>query len=813
MQFFFSYLRYGCRRALRQPGVTLSIIALLALGTGGVTAIFNPIYSTLFSPLSFPQPEQLVRIGGSIKLFDGNSSSFMHEEILDRVFSNVTVYSSEQTYIQIPGVEHKIDASGLIVNKHFFETLGVKPLIGTDCSNMHDRLGLVISHRFWRNELKKKADVVGTPVLLSNGIQQISIIGIMPENFNFPFDTDIWLCRSNVLWHGYNDYGRPVNFIGRLLPGMTYEQAIILLDSSNLVSKSKFPVWSEIFSDGPLLQSLQISIYGDQRPLLRMLGVAAILFLTLVCAGVVNLLITQGMKRKQEIATRLCYGATRRNLVFQLLVETLPLVVIGGLAGWWLSEIVSAWLWTTLPVLQGGVVDIPVKIAFFAALALVVTLASGLIPSLYATKIDLNTYLKSADGVKRRFFSSQEFLVGLQFCAALALLIGTGVLLRSIMFNIDIPIGWSSRDIAVVSVASPAITQGQESRYTVLTQDIQRELRAMPEVVSAEYLSPIPFSAAAVRVSNGLMMSVLSTPQGSGVVQKGSITAIEATVSADGFSILGIPFVAGRKFTEADIANWSSKRRNFSDGVVIINQALAQHLWPEENNVIGKEFINMNGPYYEVVGVVRNYHHVPGSRNFIPTIFFPHTGAYIGGPGGREIHVLVKLRANTPFQNFHTNVRQRLFGLSADWIEVQPLSERVKSVMASQRMTLQLLGCFTILGIIVSGLAVYAATSLMVTARKREIGIRMAMGAQTWEILKFVFLRGMRAILIGLPFGLFLAWILCKVLSSFLVYVNIGDLLVWGTSCTVLLVITIVAALIPALRAICINPLDAMRNE
>ena len=214
--------------------------------------------------------------------------------------------------------------------------------------------------------------------------------------------------------------------------------------------------WGDFFQ-------IWLPIYGDQRPMLRMLGTTAILFLALVCAGVVNLLIALGARRKQEIATRLVYGATRGNLIFQLLRETLPLVVIGGIAGWWLSEVSGALMWAQMPALRNGAVAVPVKIAFWAALVMVVTLIGGLIPSLYATSLDLNTYLKSADGGKRRFLPAQEILVGVQLSLALALLIGVVVLLRSMMFNVDIPIGWASRDIAVVSVIHPRTDFGGTS--------------------------------------------------------------------------------------------------------------------------------------------------------------------------------------------------------------------------------------------------------------------------------------------------------------------------------------------------------------
>ena len=690
--------------------------------------------------------------------------------------------------------------------------LGVKPQIGYDCGQSENENSFIVSHRFWRNELDQKTDAIGIPILLPAG-KYGSIIGIMPESFNFPIDTDIWECRSAGKFWGVSPPTVEVNFIGRMRPWITTEQVVEELQSNFETAEM---VTTILPGTGPILQPLQIHLYRNQRPMLISLSVAAILFLALVCAGVMNILIAQGVNRKQEIATRLIHGATRRNLVFQLLRETLPLVIIGGFAGWWLSEIASAWMLAQIPALRGGgAVNVPVKITFVAAFMLVVTLVGGLIPALFATSLDLNTYLKSASGGRRRYFSSQEFLVGIQISVALALLIGVCVLLRSIMFNVDIPIGWSSRDIAVVSITHhglgyiPRYAQSDERiRYEVINQDIQRELQAMPEVISVGYFSPIPFSVDAV--SNSRARWSVATDRVAYQSFTPGKSATSVNVSREGFEMLGISLFAGRHFTEADAEEHRirdpERSLNGGGGPVIINQVLAKLLWPEENNVIGNTLISRNN-LYEVVGVVRNFYETHVFKDFIPVIYVPYIGA-----GGRQ-NFLVKLRHDISFQNFHENVRQHFSGFALDWIEARPLSEYVKDATANQRLTLNLLFCFVVLGIIVSGLAVYAMATLAASARTKETGIRMAMGAQTWDILKLAFWRGIRATFLGLPFGLFLAWVLTRVLSSFLFQVNIGDWLMWVISCAILLVIATVAALIPALRATRVNPLDALRSE
>ena len=794
---------------LRNISVTLAIICMLALGTGGVTAVFNPIYSMLFTPLPFPHPEQLVRIGGDIRMFNIRNSRFEKEEFLGRIFSSVAAYapSAASVRVRVPETGKHKDVYSLLVTENFFETLGVQPLMGSGFNSAENKSGVVISYRFWRNEMMQADDAIGGNIYL--GMRPATIVGIMPESYNFPSDTDIWQCRSSgTSW----EINNATQFIGRLRIGMPSGQA-----AKELQAIDFNPVPGIIGFPGPVLQSLQTFLYGDQHPMLRILGAAAILFFILVCTGVVNILITQGTRRKQEIAIRLIHGAMRRNLVFQLLIEVLPLVVVGGLVGWWLSEFVSMLSWTQLPALQNSTVNLPIKITFWVALVLGMTLIGGLIPSLYATSLDLNTYLKSANGGKRHLFSSREFLVGVQLGLALALLINMGVLVRSMMFRVDFPVGWSSKEIAVVS-AYPLegifmTAEESSTRYAKSFQDIQNELGAMPEVLSVGYLSIIPFSANATS-SSQIPQPTLKTlpPQGQGW-PPGTPAFIYVMASPGGFDVLDIPLVIGRPFTEADVVyrleNFRIGGYGRVGGVAIINQEVAKILWPREN-AIGKVFYDASSSAFEVVGVVRNYYQKPGDDSYIPTVYTPMTGASTA-----SYKLMVKLRPGTSLKIFQSNVQQRLSSLAVipTEFEVKPLSEHVKDAMMERRLTLQLLGIFAILGITISGLAVYATATLMASARTKETGIRMAMGATAWDIIKFTFWRGVRAIIIGLPLGLFMAWILSKVLSSFLVQVNIGDPVVWGISCAVLLIIVTVAALIPALRATCVNPLDVLKNE
>ena len=813
MNFILADLRYAWRAARRSPGVTLAIIAMLALGSGGVTAVFNPIYSQVFAPLPFPQPEQLMLIGGDIPLFNGYSNSFEHREELGRIFLNLTSYIPHMEYsVTIPDTGKSKNFYVVDVNEDFFETLGIRPLRGSGFK--YGEQAVVVSNRFWRNELMGADDAIGKPLpnQLVFGIPLI--IGIMPETFDYPTGADIWIYRGAMNRSIASDPSR--QFLGRLQSGVSPGKA-----EEELRNLDFKPETALLGSPGPVLQSLKKVFYGDHRPMLLMLGSMAVLFLFLVCAGVMNLLVTQGMRRRSEMAMRLILGAARRNLIFQLLRENLPLVAAGALAGLWLSEIASAWLLAQFPALKGGEVVVPVKMAFFAALVFAVTILGGLIPALYATGVDLNTYLKSGSNFKRRFFSLslRELLVGIQFSLALALLTGVGLLVSSMMFHADVPIRWSSRDMAVVHVdfqKSPLLPE-EASQQFLFFQEFQNRLSAMPEVANAEIFKPIPFSADAERmIRSG--RGVYKTPRTE--QERVFIQAFKGYVSPKGFDMLDIPLIAGRPFSQTDMDNALAIELEFLDsmvtngrvpasyrieGVAIVNQSFVRQCWPGENAIGKIIYDDWSRNSYEVVGVVPDFHLTGNNKDFVTAVYYPADNFH------RTQTYLVKLHSRALINDF----RQRLssFDAGSVTIEIQSLGDITSESMASTRMTLQLLGCFAMLGIIVAGLGIYATTSLMIAAMYREMGIRMAMGAQTSDILRLALWRGTRAIFLGLPLGLFLAWVLSRILSSYLFQVMIDDPIAWIISCALLLVITIIAALIPAIRATRVNPMDALRSE
>jgi len=397
------------------------------------------------------------------------------------------------------------------------------------------------------------------------------------------------------------------------------------------------------------------------------------------------------------------------------------------------------------------------------------------------------------------------------------------------MFRIDFPIGWSSQKVIVVSTEMPNASNNPRLkdellRYARFTGDAYNELNTIPGVTSVGMLSPVPFSQEAVVKSKTVLYSATDISPGirkqRGEQMLNFRDAFQADVSPDGFNVLGIPLIAGRSFSADDVADihaielYELEHGTTLGGIgwrAIINQSMAKQLWPGENPVsaVGKIFYDPLDKSHEVVGVVRNYHQWPGNNSFIPTIYAPSRGTVA------KQQFLVRFRPGVSLEHFLSDIRKRMYGLELGLVkvEVRPLSALVVETTANQYMATKFIGSFALLGIIVSGLFVYITATLSVVSQNRETGIRMALGAQTGDILRLTLWRCTRAILIGLPFGLFCALILSKILSSVLFQVSAADPFAWTISCVLLTIITVVASLIPTLRASRINPLDVLNNK
>lgn len=838
----------------RAPGTALAIVALVALGVGGVVALFSPLYSLVLEPLPLPQPDRLVRVGGNIPLFNGYTNAVDDQGPAARLFTKLMVYAPVAGFAaeaEFPAVSPAKPIGVLAVTPQFFETLGVLPRMGASfVGKPVDSPAVVVSDRLWRNELDLADNVLGT--VLPLGRQPRPVVGVMPPGFDFPGGVDAWVLIGST---PYTFTG--LQIVGRLRPDLTVDRA-----AAELKAMSHTPTFGpsgQFGAVGPLLQDLQVFLRGETGDTLWALWAVSALFLLLACVGVANLLLAQGIRRHREVVVQLALGSGRWRLVRQFLIEMLVLVVCGTALGLWLSTIVAQGLRSQLPQFGHAPLFVPATFAFVVALGLVVTLVCGVAPALYSTRVELDAALKSTAartgtvGPRQRLFAPREWLSAGQLVIALALLIGTGLLQRSITAYLNQPLGLDPERVVVFGVDLPyspgrvaAMAKFQQDRGKLtpdrrtsavtellgphlhferirnaqFLQDAYERLERLPNVLGVGVIDPTPFTPEAALARHAIYpASALDAPGGR------VVRSMYGDVSPNGFELLGIRLVAGRTFTPADVAaelaaldrihsglppTHAGAVQRGLPGAVIINEALAQRLWPGENP-IGKPLGQRGGTLrsHTVVGVVSNFHWTAESSSSGPALYFPVTGST------GFMRFVAKLGAGASIEQFRRDadvaLRELMPGMPQ--VEAHGMTALTEAGLRNTRLASALLVGFSVLGTVVATLGVYAASALTAAARTREIGIRLALGATAADVRWLVVSRTVRLLAVAVPAGLLAGWALARQLSHLLFVVTPLDLTTSVVGSSVLVAAALLASAFPAVRAGATAPVVALRCE
>lgn len=835
-------VRRASRMWVRARGTALAIIGLVALGIGGVAALFTPLHTLVLAPLPLPEPNQLVRIGGEIPVFNVYTNALESQGRAAGLFASVAAYApvsgagAEATFAQ--GSRPRRIAV-LAVTPAFFETLGVRPRMGPSLAGeATGSKAVIVSDRLWRSEFAADREL-GTTMEL--GRQERSVVGVMPAGFDFPGGVDAWVLIGST---SYVVTG--LQSIGRLRAGLSIDQAMAELKVMGY--KPAFGPSGQFAGRGPLLQRLQTFLRGDHQNTLWMLAAVSGLFLTLACVGVANVLLAQGVRRRRAVVVQLALGAGRWRLVKDLLIETLVVVTAGALLGLWLSTVAGRWLRTQLPELQSGPLLAPATFAVVAALTVLVTLLCGLAPALYNTRAPLGASLRSAGS--HRSFAPREWLAVAQLALALALLTGTGLLLRSLTAHLNRPLGLDTENVAAFRLelpasparvdviakfrqehgaprpgrSSPALAKllephfrAERMRNAEFLRDAQDSLERLPGVAAAGVLDPTPFTREAELLRH---LVYLATPAGGR--DDSAVRAMIGRASQDGFDLLGIRMLAGRGFEPADVAaEVAARNADPSDPsaeaaerarvrVAIVNEALARRLWPDENP-IGKQFRESGTslPVHTVVGVVSNFTWTADGASSGPAVYFPFT-AWDGSIG-----FVVRLRGGMPVEQFRADVDRIMSSLmpGIPQVDVHSMQALTQSGLRTTRFATTLLVAFSLLGIIVASLGVYTASALMAASRTREIGIRIALGATAASVRRMALTRSLMLAAVAVPAGLLAGWLLARQLRHLLFLVTPTDPATYAISVLALLAVALGAGLVPAVRAGATDPVIALRNE
>ena len=803
-------LGFGLRQLRRSPGFAATAILTLALGVGANTAIFTLIDSIILRPLPFAQQDRLVFISA-----DGNFPKGWIRALQEnsRSFESLSAFGSNAES-NVAGVDTSERVFGSRVTVNFFDTLGVRPELGSFFSSENAIEGqdqvVVLSHGYWKERFAASPAVIGQTIRI-DGVSR-RIVGVMPAGIHFPYADTRFVIPiafkggdATDPWLGYDLRG-----IARLKDGFTPAAARAELLRLHPLLLPLFPwrmpdSWVLDTSVVPLLDE----VVGDTRPRLMLLFGAVGLVLLIACANVANLMLAKAASREREMAIRGALGASGGRIVSQLLVESVLIGMLAGAAGLSIAWGTLRGLTLILPADTPRIADIGLHwhVFVFAAVASVLTgIVFGLVPALKMASPDLQQTLRSGSlsviGKGASFRASMALVVG-QIALSVVVITTAGLLLHSLYGLSRVNPGFDTNRVITAEVSLDATACRQTGHCQNFFNEVVRQAQGIPGIQSAALVSSLPM--------NGPGLNFVFDAEGHPrEAREESNKAAGRTVSTDYFSLIGLRLLRGRLLTDADQAGTSR--------AVVVNQRLAETLWPNQDP-IGKHVESVidekipgafnAGIASIVVGVVSNTHHDDLQAAFDDEVYLPMTIK------GESPVMSILLRSPLPASQLASLLRKTVASIDpyAPVTRVRTLNEVVaSSVSATRALTFLLLG-FGALAVAVGAVGVYSLIAYIVNWRTREIGIRLALGATRWEILSLVFRQSILLSLLGSVVGLGIAFGASRLLRNFLFEVNPLDPVTFCAVPFLMLLLAIIAAWIPAQRAASIDPIVALRSE
>ena len=812
MNTLYSHLRYTIRVLLKSPGFTVTTILILGLGIGANTAIFSLIDGVLLRPLPYPNANRLVRIFQPTQEIDQMQmaySDYLDFRASQHSLQDLTLYYPDDFQIVGNGDPERID--GAYVSGSFFNVLGRSFLIGRPFGEAEDTAAasvVVLGDRIWRTRFHSDPRVIGTSIKLSG--RSFQIIGVTPEQANEMGQIDLYLPFSlNPLFTDVKSRrsGHMDNCIGRLKDGVTLQQAQAEFEVINQNLITRYPATSSGF--GIRLVPLLESVVGDYSGTLWLLGGAVACLLAITCANAANLLLARARERKKEITIRAALGASRQRLLIQLLTESLVLALIGGGVG----LLTSNWAIVLIKTLGPGNITRLQTISiddsaliFIFALTLLTTLLFGLLPGLVISRASLTSALRDEGsrtgtaGPERQ--RSQSILVIGQVALASVLLIGAGLLTRSFLALQTAPLGFDIHRVLTADIYLADTKYADDSQRKIFFDTLLDKVRHLPGVTEAGINDQLPFYRGDFE-----SLSIVGKPAPNRDQLPWMVRQI---VSPGYFRVLKIPLLRGRLFDDRD---QSSK-----ENVVIINESIAQRFFPGEDplgkqtedlgNLLGKE-----RHYFTIIGVVADVNHDSPEIQETPfQIYYPYTQS-AGGFGTLKFATLV-LRAEDDPHSAIMALRKAVATIDPDLplSNVGSYGELIAKTFGTKRLAVTIVSLFSGAALLLAAIGLYAVLSYSLSQRTREIGVRMALGAQSSNIIGLITRQGLKIVGIGLVIGILAALALARLIASILYGVSASDPITLVASVLVLSLAGLLACLLPALRATRIDPITALKE-
>jgi putative ABC transport system permease protein len=808
-------IRYGVRSLWKRPGFTAVAVITLALGIGANTAIFSVVNATLLRPLPFKDPDRVIMVWGFLpKLaqtadkLPSSSGNFVSLHDQNHTLEDLAAFRTWSW--QLTGDREPELLRGARVSVDFFHAVGTNPILGrpfTPDEDMPNRAPVaIISYGLWQRNFSADQNVVGRTMTLTG--QTVMVVGVMPKGFQFPgganmipglqfaLQNDIWMPLALTDEQKRQQGNLNLALIGRLKPGVTPNQA----ESELRAVQQNLPLAKVGYTINvvPLYQQM----VGKIRKLLLLLLATVAFVLLIASANIANLLLARATSRQKEIAIRAALGAGRLRLIRQMITESLLLSLIGGALGFLLAVWGSSLLVSLIPedVPRIHEVSVDTRILAFTLLVSFVTgVVFGLAPALQASKLDLNASLK--EGLRGTTAGWREnrlrgLLVISEIAMAVVLLVGATLLIKSFVRLLDVRPGFNPTNVLTMDVQLPDLPPSRYAKadeQTFFFQQLVDRIKALPGVEGAAGVVTLPLTGA-FESTDVIIEGPAPLPEGQ------RPEADYTTVTPDYFRTLQIPLLKGRQFTAQDSKD--------APGAIIVNDILARTLWPNEDPIGKRLTVGFEKTPRQIIGVVGNIKQTTLDATARAAMYMPHLQSPNSG-----MTVLVRTTGEPLAMTAAVREQVRALDKDVPIYHIQTMDQVLGSSVAQPRFSMLVVGLFAALALVLAVVGIYGVMAYSVSRRAHEIGVRMALGARTSQVMKLVLKEGMTLTLVGIAIGIFGAFALTRMMATLLFGVGPKDPLTFMGVAALLAAVAFVACYIPARRATRVDPLVALRYE
>jgi len=801
METLFRDIRYGARSLMKRPGFTAVALIALALGIGANTAIFSLVNAVLVRPLPFAEPDRLVWAWGNVRT-GSNRASVSPPDFLDYRRQNTTFEEFAASFsmpvpLNLTGSGEPERLTAAAVTGNYFQALGVEPLLGRTFLLDNEKPGndqvAILSYALWQKRFGGDRSVVNRTIVLDG--RTCLITGVMPQDFNFPQSAELWVPINFEIAAGMKQRGahfmRP---IGKLKQGVTLAQAQADTDAVARRLEEQYPDTNRGWN--LRLESLRERLVGSTRPTLFILFGAVGFVLLIACANVANLLLVRAAGRQKEIALRSALGAGRFRIVRQMITESVLLALIGGALGTllavWGTELLVKLSESNLPPTAQVRIDATV-LAFTLLMSVFTGVLFGLAPALRTMNLNLIESLKEgvrsgAEGGRNR---TRSVLVALESAFAVVLLIGAGLLVRSLIELQNVTPGFDPQNVLTMRVDLPRGKYSTPEKNGSFFTEIERRIGSLAGVEDVGLISELPLSGQ----RNDILFAVEGRPP---VSSDQLFGADYRRVNQNYFNAMRIPLLRGRNFTEQEVRE--------SAKVVIISDLLARQVFPNEEPIGKRLIVVIDKQPFEIIGIGGDVRDRALEINPFPAMYLPSNQ-------NGWMNVVVRTQGDPA--SFAGAVRKEVHAIDPDQpvAAVRTMNEWMDTSVSGPRYRTALLALFAFVALVLASTGIYGVMSYSVSQRTHEIGVRMALGARRSDVMKLVVLQGMTLVVIGVGLGLLGAIALTRVMSTLLFGVTARDPLTFAAVGALLVVVAFVACYLPARRATKIEPLVALRYE